>query len=147
MRDRFSTSRGVIGLLWLALIAFDATAEDSGWRAPAEVPGATTVTVERAKELFDAGVAFIDVRNPRLYARRHVPGAHHLDMKDVFGPDTLSAVVAKDEPLVIYCSGLKCSRSSRASEMAADWGFQKVYYFRGGIVDWRDAGMPLESSK
>ena len=112
---------------------------------PLEVEGARTVAVEEAKRLFDAGVPFIDVRNPRLYARRHVPGAHHLDLKYAFTEETLNAVVAKDQPLVIYCSGVKCSRSSRASARAVSWGFTKVHYFRGGIVDWRDAGMPMES--
>ncbi len=113
---------------------------------PLEVEGAKTVSVKQAKAMFDAGVPFIDVRNPRLYARRHVPGAHHLDLKDAFTEETLSAIVAKDQPLVIYCSGVKCSRSSRASGEAVSWGFTKVYYFRGGIVAWRDAGMSLESS-
>jgi rhodanese-related sulfurtransferase len=53
-------------------------------------------------------------------------------------------VAKKDQPIVIYCSGVKCSRSYRASEKAVEWGYTKVYYFRGGIVEWKKAGYPVE---
>jgi len=116
------------------------------YRSPESVDGAVTVSVEQAKALYDQGVAFIDVRNPRLYVREHIPGAHHLDLKHGFSEPALAAVVGREIPLVIYCSGVKCRRSYRASEMAASWGFEKVHYFRGGIVDWKNAGYPVETS-
>ena len=111
------------------------------------MPGATLVTAAEAKALYDAGVVFIDVRSPRLHNRRHIPGAVHLDLKDTFDEESLSKVAKKDQQLVIYCSGIKCSRSSTASADAVSWGFKKVHYFRGGIVEWRDAGYPVESSE
>lgn len=80
-----------------------------------------------------------------FFAKRHVPGAHHLDMKDGFTQQTLAAVATKDQPIVIYSSGIKCSRAYRASVLAVTWGYQKVYYFRGGIIDWRDLHFPMES--
>ena len=116
------------------------------YRSPESVDGAVTTSAGQAKALYDQGVAFIDVRNPRLYARKHIPGARHLDLKNTFSEQTLAAVVKRQEPLVIYCSGIKCRRSSRASEMAVSWGFEKVHYFRGGIVDWKNAGYPVETS-
>jgi len=135
-------------LLTLLLIVTPLShAAKAGYSAPLEVTGARTVTAEEVKSLFDAGVVIVDVRNPRLHARRHIPGAVHLDLKDVFDEESLAAVAKKDEPLVIYCSGVKCSRSSRASEKAVSWGYKKVLYFRGGIVDWRDAGYPVESAE
>ncbi len=135
-------------LLTLLLIVTPLShAAKAGYSAPLGVTGARTVTVEEVKSLFDAGVVIVDVRNPRLHARRHIPGAVHLDLKDVYDEESLAVVAKKDEPLVIYCSGVKCSRSSRASEKAVSWGYKKVLYFRGGIVDWRDAGYPMESSE
>jgi rhodanese-related sulfurtransferase len=131
--------------LALSLLAPALAAVDKA--PPQVVEGAKTVSVEEAKAMLDVGVPFIDVRNRRFYARRHVPGAHHLDLKGGFTEEALSAIVAKDQPLVLYCSGVKCSRSSRASAKAVSWGFTKVHYFRGGIADWRVAGMPLESSE
>ena len=93
----------------------------------------------------DAGTAFVDVHNPRLYARRHIPGTHHLDLKQDFNEASLAAVVARDEPVVIYCSGAKRSRSTSASRKVVSRGCERVYFFRGGIVEWRNAGYPVET--
>ncbi len=134
-------------LFVLVLTARASHAGNPNYRSPEHVAGTTTTTLEKAKTLFDKGAKFIDVRNPRLYARRHIPGAYHLDLKHAYNEESLAAVANKDEPIVIYCSGVKCARSYRASEKAVSWGYKKVHYFRGGIVDWRDAGYPVESGE
>jgi rhodanese-related sulfurtransferase len=141
-------ARRVLALSWAAallaaaMLQVDAIAGEEG-ESPASVPGAQTVTTAEAYRLHQAGVAFVDVRNPRLYARRHIPGAHHLDLYTDFSKATLAAVVAPDQPVVLYCSGIKCARSSTAAEFAVDWGYTGVKYFREGIVGWRDAGHPM----
>ncbi len=134
------------GFLLMLLSLFALTSVQAEYRSPETVEGATTISAEQARAMFDQGEAFIDVRNPKLYARKHIPGAHHLDLKYAFSEETLGKVAAKDQSIVIYCSGVKCSRSYRAAELALSWGYQKVYYFRGGIVDWKKAGYPTETS-
>ena len=123
-----------------------ANAADTGYRSPEHAEGATTINVDEAKWLFDEGVTFIDVRNPRFFARRHVPGAHHLDMKGGFTRESLASAAEKDQPIVIYSSGIKCGRAHRAAVQAVNWGYTQVYYFRGGIVDWKDVHYPIEST-
>ena len=135
--------RVLFGLVLGLTLSFAALAANPDYRSPEQVEGATAIDVDEARRLHGQGVVFVDVRNPRLYARRHVPGAVHLDLKDRFTPETLGAVVARDQPFVVYCSGVKCSRSWRAAARAVKWGYTRVYYFRGGIVDWRDAGLPM----
>lgn len=76
--------------------------------------------MNEARHLHDDGVVFADVRNPRLYTRRHIPGAIRLDLKDRFTEESLSAVVARDQPFVIYCGGVKCSRSYRDAGLPMD---------------------------
>lgn len=122
-------------------------AEESEYRSPESVDGAISTSVEQARALYDQGAVFVDVRNPRLYAKKHIPGAFHLDLKYNFDEEKLAAIATKDQPIVIYCSGVKCSRSYRASEKAVSWGYTKVHYFRGGIVDWKKAGYPVEVSE
>ena len=122
-------------------------AEESEYRSPESVDGAISTSLEQARALYDQGAVFVDVRNPRLYAKKHIPGAFHLDLKYNFAEEKLVAVATKDQPIVIYCSGVKCSRSYRASEKAVSWGYTKVHYFRGGIVDWKKAGYPVEVSE
>ena len=122
-------------------------AEESEYRSPESVDGAISTSLEQARALYDQGAVFVDVRNPRLYAKKHIPGAFHLDLKYSFDEEKLAAVATKEQPIVIYCSGVKCSRSYRASEKAVSWGYAKVHYFRGGIVDWKEAGYPVEVSE
>jgi rhodanese-related sulfurtransferase len=132
-------------LLAAMMLAGNAIAGEEG-ESPLSVSGTESVTTAEAFRLHQAGVAFVDVRNPRLYARRHIPGAHHLDLYTDFSKATLAAIVAPDQPVVLYCSGIKCSRSSTAAEFAVDWGYTGVKYFREGIVGWRDAGHPMVES-
>ena len=120
-------------------------AANSDYRSPEQVEGTITTSFQEAKVLFDKGVVFIDVRNPRLYAKNHIPGAFHLDLKNAFNEPAVTAIAKKDQTIVIYCSGVKCSRSYHASEKAVLWGFRKVHYFRGGIVEWKKAGYPMDS--
>lgn len=118
-------------------------AEKTDWRSPLTVEGTETVDVPTAQQLHAEGVAFVDVRNDRLFTRRHIPGAHHLELKSQYNEQALSAIVARDQPVVLYCSGIKCSRSYHAAEMAVDWGFTQVKYFRDGVVGWKKAGLPF----
>ena len=134
----------LIFILLMSAINLPLQAEKTDWYAPMSVAGTVTVDVYEANDLFHAGAVFVDVRNPRLFAKKHVPGAHHLDLKDGYSEQALNAIAGLDDPVVIYSSGEQCSRSYRASEMAVKWGYTKVYYFRGGIIDWRDAGFPME---
>jgi rhodanese-related sulfurtransferase len=118
-------------------------AEKSEYRSPEHVEGAITISVLDAKKLFDQGVVFIDVRNPRYYAKAHIPNAFHADLKQGFSESILDGIVRKDQKIVFYCSGVKCSRSYRASAKALGWGFSKVYYFRGGIAEWKKEGYEI----
>ena len=119
-------------------------AANSDYRSPQQVKGAITTSLQQARILFDTGAVFIDVRNPRLYAKAHIPGTFHLDLKHAFDEAAMTAIAKKDQAIVIYCSGVKCSRSYRASEKAVLWGFSKVHYFRAGMVEWKKAGFPVE---
>ncbi len=45
--------------------------------SPETVSGATTVSLEEAGQLFNEGVAFIDVRQPSDFDASRIPGAVH----------------------------------------------------------------------
>jgi rhodanese-related sulfurtransferase len=112
--------------------------------SPAEISGATTVDAVQAKALFEKGVVIVDVRKDSDWDAGRIPGAEHIELKQVFNEATLSEVVGKDQEVVFYCNGPKCMRSSKASEQAVAWNFEKVYYFRDGFPAWQAAGYPVE---
>lgn len=112
--------------------------------SPASIAGAKTVDVAQAKTLFMQGVKFIDVRSYVNWDAGRIPLAYHLEPKKEFTREALANLAAQDEPIVIYCSGLKCHRAAAASKKAVAWGYQKVYYFRLGYSNWKNALNPIE---
>ena len=112
--------------------------------SPLTVEGATTITADVAKTLYEKGVPFIDVRTDDLFATSHIPGAIHLELFNAFDETSLVNAASKDKEVVIYCAGPGCKRSSKACIKAVSWGYKKVYYFRGGFPEWRAAGLPTD---
>jgi rhodanese-related sulfurtransferase len=111
---------------------------------PASVPGATTVDAAAAKDLFDQEAVFVDLRKENMWNSGRIPGAIWLEFKTDFSQSALEAEIGKDESVVFYCSGVRCPRSAKASEKALGWGYEQVYYFRGGFPAWKNAGYPVE---
>tara|TARA_R110002167_G_scaffold39839_3_gene122769 strand:+ start:782 stop:1195 length:414 start_codon:yes stop_codon:yes gene_type:complete len=116
----------------------------AGKTSPGDVTGAKTIDAAMAKQLFDQGTLFIDVRKNADYEAGRVPGAHHLELKKVFSDEALAKVAGKADAIVIYCNGHSCMRSSKASAKAVEWGYTKVHYFRDGMPAWQSAGYPVE---
>ena len=112
--------------------------------SPATIEGAKTVNASEAKALFDKGVLFVDVRSDKDWAAGRIPDAVHIELKKVLTEATLSKEAKKADPIVIYCNGVSCMRSSKASTKAVGWGFTNVHYYRLGFPDWKAAGYPTE---
>ena len=110
------------------------------------VRSAKRIDTQTAKALHDRDVVFIDVRSDKNWTREdHIPGAIHLSLSK-FNRVSLSAIVAKDREIVIYCADPTsyCILSAQASAMAISWGFTSVYFFEEGMISWRRAGFPVE---
>lgn len=139
---------GLFRIVFLSLLVFTVShstiASELVKSTPESVPGATTVDAAMAKQLFDQEAAFVDLRKENVWNSGRVPGAIWLDFKKEFSKDALEAEVDKDEKVVFYCSGVRCPRSSKAATKALSWGYQEVYYFRGGFPAWKKAGYPVE---
>ena len=115
---------------------------------PLTIVGAETVSTDRAKELFDEKVKFIDVRAPSRFSAGHIPNAINLDAHSAFTQEALMQhVKQKDDPFVVYCDGLRCGKSAKAALKAVSWGFTKVYYFREGYPVWIEKGYPIDGPK
>ena len=112
--------------------------------SPMAVDGATTIDAAKAKQLFDQGVLFVDVRSNKDWDAGRIPGSEHMELKSVFNEQSLMGLIGKGDAVVLYCNGEKCLRSSKATSDAVGWGFSKVYYFRDGFPAWQAAGFPVE---
>ncbi|MBZ0104242.1 MAG: rhodanese-like domain-containing protein [Sulfuricella denitrificans] len=113
--------------------------------APVNVPGATSVSAERLIELAasTSQLLIIDSRRREEFDKGHIEGAVNLLDTDMT-QSALSRLAPKpDTPLLFYCNGERCLRSSNAAKLALDWGYQKVYWFRGGWKEWSDKNLPV----
>ncbi len=133
----------------------DAAAKDVTWatmkdwwsgrdKSVKEVAGATAVDAKKAKKLFDEGITFVDPRSDSDWQAGRIPWAQHLELHNDFNQKALKKIVKKDEPVLFYCNGPECFRSSKAARAAVKMGWDKVYYFRGGFPAWKAAGYPTE---
>lgn len=138
MRTRYLAL--LITLLILPFSAVHAAKKES----PETVTGATTVSTADAKQLFDQGAVFVDVRSQQDWEAGRIPGSKHLELKKGFTPDTLSEIAQPGQKLVIYCNSTGCMRSSQACEKAVEWGYTQVYYYRLGYPDWQSSGYAVE---
>ncbi len=114
--------------------------------SPMTVEGATTVNAAEAKKLWEDGAIFLDTRKAADWEAGHIPEAIHMDRKNpaVYNTESLQKLAAKDEPIVSYCNGERCLRSSKTAADLVKLGYKNVYYFRDGFPAWNDAGYPIE---
>ena len=110
----------------------------------ARYPGVRTVTTGAlAAELGDRGPLLLDAREADEYAVSHLPGARRVD-PDASAGSLAAALggVARDRPVVVYCSvGI---RSAGVAERLAAAGFTDVRNLEGSIFRWANEGRPLE---
>lgn len=129
-----------VSVLVLVLSATVARAD-----APETVIGAKTVDLEQAKELFDEGAVFIDVRDQQSWSLGHIEGSVNLDFNaSEFAVLYISPDLDRTTPIVFYTSSALNIRSAMASFFASNWGYTNVYYFREGFYSWMAADYPVE---
>jgi len=124
-------------LLLLCLVAANGMAGE----APLRVEGATTVNAVQARHLYEFGVLFIDVRPAREWGWGHVRGALHLELDGRFA-ELARADWPRALPIVLYCDSEVCPQGAEAARRAVGWGFEQVYYFRGGYFAWQLLDFP-----
>ncbi|OZA43941.1 MAG: rhodanese [Hydrogenophilales bacterium 17-61-76] len=53
----------------------------------------------------------------------------------------------KNTPFMMYCDGTICWKSYKSALMAVEGGWKNVYWFRGGLPEWKEAGLPVVAKK
>ena len=93
--------------------------------------------------LANTRMVIIDSRHADEFAKGHIEGAVNLLDTDT-SPETLARDLAgKSAPVLFYCNGERCLRSSNAAKTAVKAGYTKVYWFRGGWAEWVEKKMPI----
>ncbi|MCW8918818.1 MAG: rhodanese-like domain-containing protein [Gammaproteobacteria bacterium] len=114
--------------------------------APLHIPGATALSAEQLVELVLATpeLVIIDARKEEEFAKGHIENAISLPDTEMSTEVLAVHVAHKQTPLLFYCNGERCLRSTNAAKKALSWGYKSVYWFRGGWVEWREKNLPVE---
>lgn len=76
------------------------------------------------------------------FQEARIPGSISIPASDALrvAPDLL----AKDQPVVVYCSSRNCTASPTLAQKLVDIGFTDVTDFEGGVEEWERAGYPMQ---
>ena len=100
-----------------------------------------TISREELQETLERGegVVLIMALNRWAFDAKHIPGSVHFD-----APDELYAAVRPDDEIVVYCSHVDCLSSVALYRDLVRRGYSNVRRYAGGLLDWEDAGLPVE---
>lgn len=126
-----------------------------GYFTPRALPGTELVTAQQARQLAARGVNFFDGRTEEEFRAGRPAGARWLpyverspketdydDSRDELDVAKLPADKAAE--IMFSCGGPECWKSYKSARKAMKNGYTKIYWFRGGIHEWRQAGLPME---
>lgn len=125
-----------------------------GHFTPAQLPGAKRVDANAVKTLVAGDAQMIDVRSAKEYVEAHIPVAVNVpyiekSLKDIAFDAAVDSFAGlekldKGKPVVFACNGAECWKSYKASKWALARGFTNVHWFRGGLPEWRNEGLPVD---
>ena len=107
----------------------------------------SVATVSRIREISPAELKsqldrgecmLIDVRDPSEHAAERIPGATLMPLTR-FDP---TALPSNGAAIVLHCKG--GTRSAKAAQKLLDFGANEACHLAGGIMAWRNAGLPVE---
>ncbi len=131
-----------IGFCLLLLLQFSAPVLAA--QAPEAIAGSTVINSD---ELIDLVVntdvmVVIDSRITGDYIRGHIEDAINLPNTETNCRTLTDILPQLFSPVVFYCNGESCLRSSEAISIALACGYKKIYWFRGGFEEWVAMGYP-----
>lgn len=112
--------------------------------APQEIPGSTKVDAEGVIKLVEViqNLLIVDARIRMDRRQGYLEGS--ISLPDVETDcDSLARIIpTKSSPVLFYCNGPKCGRSGKSVNKAVNCGYTKVFWFRGGLEEWKLKGYP-----
>jgi len=106
-------------------------------------PGRNARTIERdeLREKLARGepLKLVNALNEWAFHAKHIPGSLHFNT-----PSEMLGGLGKADEIVVYCSNPSCLASLAVYERLVEHGYTNVRRYSGGLLDWEEAGLPLE---
>lgn len=101
----------------------------------------TKIPPREAHAKMQNGAALLDVREYTEWAQSHIPGATLLPLGDLKSDPQRGAVA---EEVITLCRTGR--RAAEAAQLLAEKGGVKPFVIKGGIEEWRAAGLPSQKA-
>lgn len=85
----------------------------------------------------------IDVLERAHFEQEHIKGAVSIPLAEL---ERRAKAFHRDDRIVVYCASFECQASTKAAEKLVSMGFTDVRDYKGGIKDYKEAGLPMEGS-
>jgi len=113
---------------------------------PYPIPEGWYMEPEEVYELAEAGeLTLVDGRLPFMYETCHAVGAINTPYEDqATFRNFISESFDKDDPMALFCE--KGRGAIMNVKVLRDMGFTNAYCVKGGLIAWKEAGLPVEGN-
>jgi len=109
------------------------------------LPANEVRTIEREelrRKLAGGGaLKLVMCRPEREFQTTRIAGSIHFETRD-----EMLAGLKPDDEVVLYCTNADCLASQVVYRFLVEHGYANVRRYAGGLVDWEEAGLPLEGT-
>jgi rhodanese-related sulfurtransferase len=106
----------------------------------------TVVSTETLSALrgTNPNLVLVNVLPKIIHDQMHISGSINIPL----GAIRTSPALPRDKQtqVVFYCMGRLCMYSPKAADLAHEMGYDNLLVYREGLLGWRRAGLPVESS-
>lgn len=105
---------------------------------------AVTIDAESLIELYQSvpDLKIIDARHNQDYTQGYIETSYNLPLASTNCESLAGLVENKDQAMVFYCNGISGDASIAALQIASSCGYRRLFWFRGGFVEWEDKDYP-----
>ena len=97
----------------------------------------------KSRMIGNPDLILVDVQERDGYLAQHIPGSINIPFEELIDRQ---AEIPKNREVVISCIGndvLPCALSTKAGRELGGEGYQNLLDYRGGVAEWKDAGLPV----
>jgi hydroxyacylglutathione hydrolase len=95
--------------------------------------------IDLADKIADGSVELVDVRGKSEWEEEHIPGAKHYMLGYL---SSTATQIINGKPIVVQCQS--SARAAIGASLLKAQGAKKVVNMVGGIIAWKNAGLPIE---
>ncbi|QDT28002.1 thiosulfate:cyanide sulfurtransferase [Gimesia panareensis] len=86
----------------------------------------------------------VEVLSETDFQKFHLQGAINIPLGDFFCEQILQEIPDKTQTVVVYSLNYECKYSEQATQQMLQLGYQRVYDYEPGKIDWIAAHLPTE---